>query len=424
MTSDSTIPVAVIGAGPYGLSVAAHLSARRIPFRIFGEPMGSWRHNMPQGMFLKSEGHASSLSDSEAIDTLAHFSARNRIPYRDFGLPVPIDVFIEYGIDFQRRHAPQVEQTAVTGVRRSARGFELTLANGESVYCSQVVVAIGFAPFRHIPDMLSRISPEYLSHSADHHDLSRFAGKSVCVIGAGASATDVAAALDTAVAKTRLVSRSHRLEWVSRRTDAPHFEKLAMLDALGGGRFGQGYAFTQLPHLFRYLPGSTRARIVKTYLGPRGGWPVRDRVEALPNILGTEVLEAHQRDGGVSLILRRHDGHVRTIHADHAIAATGYKIDLRRIGALAPEIRKAVRTLVGAPELSSGFESSVPGLYFVGYAAVNSFGPLMRFVAGSHFAATRVTRAITGALAKPHRAPPMKSPSIPQAAALPAPERE
>ena len=49
--------VAIIGAGPYGLSLAAHLQGAAIPFRIFGSPMDSWRKLMPKGMLPKSDLH-------------------------------------------------------------------------------------------------------------------------------------------------------------------------------------------------------------------------------------------------------------------------------------------------------------------------------------------------------------------------------
>ena len=51
--------VVIIGAGPYGLSVAAHLRAHGVAFRIFGAPLDSWRNHMPVGMMLKSDGFAS-----------------------------------------------------------------------------------------------------------------------------------------------------------------------------------------------------------------------------------------------------------------------------------------------------------------------------------------------------------------------------
>src|SRR6201987_879233 len=95
--------VAIVGAGPYGLSLAAHLAAQNIAFRIFGPAMDTWRSAMPAGMYLKSEGFASSLSDPGKTFTLAHYSTANGIPYADTGLPVPLKVFNDYCVEFQRR---------------------------------------------------------------------------------------------------------------------------------------------------------------------------------------------------------------------------------------------------------------------------------------------------------------------------------
>jgi len=88
---------------------------------------------------------------------------------------------------------------------------------------------------------------------------------------------------------------------------------------------------------------------------------------------------------------------VKEIDTDHVIAATGYRADLGRLAFVAPELRHAVRTLGDAPVLSSGFESSAPGLYFVGNAAAVSFGPLMRFMFGADFAAKRVSKSLVRA---------------------------
>lgn len=66
--------VAIIGAGPYGLSIAAHLRAYGIPFRIFGAPLDSWRRHMPVGMMLKSDGFASSLSAPDDRERSPHIA--------------------------------------------------------------------------------------------------------------------------------------------------------------------------------------------------------------------------------------------------------------------------------------------------------------------------------------------------------------
>ena len=108
-SSTNSTDIAIIGAGPYGLSLAAHLKAQGQDFRIFGDPMVMWRNRMPKGMRLKSEGFASSLYDPGATFTLARYCADNDLPYADVGLPVRLETFTQYGLEFQRRFVAQVE---------------------------------------------------------------------------------------------------------------------------------------------------------------------------------------------------------------------------------------------------------------------------------------------------------------------------
>src|SRR6202021_3804892 len=95
------IEPAIIGAGPYGLSIAAHFRRRGITFRIFGKPMDSWVAHMPKGMMLKSDGFASNIYDPENRFTLKQFCADRNIPYADMGLPVTLDTFSKYGVAFR-----------------------------------------------------------------------------------------------------------------------------------------------------------------------------------------------------------------------------------------------------------------------------------------------------------------------------------
>jgi len=94
------------------------------------------------------------------------------------------------------------------------------------------------------------------------------------------------------------------------------------------------------------------------------------------------------------LRLRADDGSDREVITEHVITGTGYKVDLNRLQFLSPEIRRQIAVVAGSPVLSSTFESSVPGLYFVGLAAANTFGPLMRFAFGARFAAERISKAM------------------------------
>ena len=280
-------PVAIIGAGPYGLSIAAHLHARGVEFRIFGRPMHSWQTQMPAGMFLKSHGFASNLFDPQRRYTLKRFCSENALQYSDYGLPVSLETFIAYGLSFQKQFVPEVEDRAVVAVEQCPEGFLLRLDDGDTVAARRVIVAVGASYFRYVPESLSQLSPDFLSHSSDHHELSRFAGRDVSVLGAGASALDLVALLARCRRHTCGLSLAGlRSLGIQSMTPTDRFGVDGTLcadwvEATGAKRF-----YEHGPMLFRRLPAKYRVEIVSTTLGPAGGWPVRQCVEQMPLLLG------------------------------------------------------------------------------------------------------------------------------------------
>lgn len=383
--------IAIIGAGPYGLSLAAHLrnSGRRL--RIFGTPMHSWSHHMPRGMHLKSEGFASSLYDPEGIFTLEAYCAENAIPYADIGVPVAIETFIAYGQEFQRRWVPEVENVEITALEESGHDFVLTTSAGETVRARRVVVAAGIVRFAYLPPLLSTIPGALVSHSSQHSDLSGFKGRKVAVLGAGASAVDIAALLLEAGANVELVARRQTIQF----HDPPN-EPRPLLQRLMAPRSGLGTGWrsrmcTDIPLIFHAMPQALRVRAVERHLGPAPCWFVRDAVVGrMPMHLGATIAGVHPLDGKVRLEIRQSSGEAREFEVDHLIAATGYRAAVSRLAFIHESVRSRLRKTVEAPALDRHFESSVPGLYFVGAAAANSFGPLLRFAYGAKFAASRV----------------------------------
>src|SRR5262249_47312644 len=159
-----------VGAGPYGLSAAAHLDARGANVRVFGEPMFFWDQNMPQGMCLRSPWEASSLSDPGGALTIDAFQDATGIPVTR---PIPIARFIAYGRWFQARAVPNLDQRKVVEIRKDVTGFAVLLNDGEVVRCRRVVVAGGIGPFATSPRQFEGLPPDLASHSSDQRDLSR-----------------------------------------------------------------------------------------------------------------------------------------------------------------------------------------------------------------------------------------------------------
>jgi cation diffusion facilitator CzcD-associated flavoprotein CzcO len=396
------VDTAIIGAGPYGLSVAAHLAARGVTFRIFGGPMQTWLTQMPEGMRLKSEGFASTLYDPDASFSLATFCGQRGLPYADLGLPIPVETFASYGLEFQRRLVPSVEDKVVVSLDRSASSFALRLEDGEVVTARNVIVAAGISHFQNVPAVLAGLPEEFVTHSSAHHAFGQFRDREVTVIGGGSSAADVAAALSRAGASVQIVARKPVFPFHEPpgRLPRPLLESIRKpMTGLGPG--WRSLFCTRAPLLFHKLPQKLRLEVARRHLGPAAGWSVKEElVGHIPFHLGLRLEQAKLQDGRVQLELAATDGTARKLVADHVIAATGYKVNLHRLTFLSPEILEAIRSVENTPILSPAFESSVPGLFFVGAASTNSFGPLARFVYGAGFTARRLSKRLANSTAR------------------------
>jgi hypothetical protein len=393
--------VAVIGAGPYGLSVGAHLQAKGADFRIFGRPLQTWRTAMPRGMYLKSDGFASNLSAPQPGSTLADYCAEHELPYHPTDLPVPLETFVAYGMDFQRRHVPHLEQQDVTSVSQDGRRFVLTVADGEQLRAKRVVVAAGITHFAAMPEAFDGLPPTLVSHSSAHHDLSGFAGRKVTVLGAGASAVNLAVWLVRAGAESRLVARSPSVHFSS----PPVGGRRSLVTRLHkpGSGLGPGWrsrASCDAPDLFRFVPAKWRPEIVRRHLGPSSAWHLKEPFEASVRVYPSRsVQQVQATPDGVRMVLAGVHGEPSIeLDSDHVICATGYRADVERLGFLDPAIRSRLRTVGRTPVLSHAFESSVAGMHFLGLASATSFGPMMRFMYGDTFAARRITRSLAGSV--------------------------
>ena len=390
----AALDVAIIGAGPYGLSAGAHLRTLGLETRVFGPPMEVWRRHMPRGMLLKSDGFASNLSDPQSEFTLKNYCAQNKIPYDDTRIPVPVEVFIKYALAFQKEMVPELDERRVENVERVNGHFRLQIGERDSVTARRVVVAVGISHYASMPTVLSGLPPGRASHSADHHVGTAFKGKKVVVLGGGASATNTAVLMHEAGADVLLIARSNSLEFHTGPRDQPRslWQKLRNPSS-GLGPGWKSRFYTDLPDVFHRFPASHRVRIVDRHLGPASGWPMRDRfLGKISMLLGREVVAAQEAGAGVRLTLATRDGRTEEHETEHVIAATGYQPDLARLPFLDASLRDSIATVNHAPELSVNFESTLPGVYFTGLSAANSFGPMMRFAYGADFTARRLAR--------------------------------
>ena len=385
--------VSVIGAGPYGLAIAAHLKYFGVQVRIFGSPMHRWLRQMPDRMYLKSEGCASNLYDPAGSYTLDQFCKKTGDPYSEYGFPISRDLLARYAVSFQQTLVPDLENVLVSSVKKMPSGFELRLNNGESLETSKVIVSTGLDYMAYVPDEIARLPVELRSHSADHFDFSRFKDKKVVVIGGGQSGLETAAILREEGALVSLVVRKPSLSW----NPLPSTRHRTLYERLRSPRTRLGdardlWVYDNVPGFFHYLPMNLRLDKVASTLGPAGAWWLKERVIGLLPILSDHrVCSAEARGGRVSIQVSDQTGRCQDLVADHVIAATGYKFNLDHLPFLSEAIKAELRREEQSPRLSSNFEASIPGLYFSGLGSANSFGPVMRFLAGASYTARRIS---------------------------------
>ncbi|MGX2996318.1 NAD(P)-binding domain-containing protein [Streptomyces sp. JNUCC 64] len=386
----------VVGAGPYGLSIAAHAAAAGLNPRVFGRPMAAWRDHMPPGMFLKSEPWASHLSDPGRRHGLDAYCAERGLPARH-GVPLPVRTFAAYGLWFADRAVPGVDERTVRTVSSCPGGFEAVTEDGERVRARSVALAVGVLPFVDLPAPLAPLGPEHVTHSGHHADLTRFRDRDVTVIGAGQAALETAALLAEQGTRVRVLARAGSLDWNGlppawrrpwwQSARAPH-------SGLGCG--WRNWSYSELPGAFRRLPEATRARIAATALGPAGAWWLRERFEGAVEVLaGHETVRAAVTGGRVRLEVRGPSGAVEPLLTDHVIAATGFRATRERLRVLAPDLRDALLPCAdGSPAVGREFASSWPGLFLAGLVTASAFGPAMRFVYGASYTADRLVRGV------------------------------
>jgi cation diffusion facilitator CzcD-associated flavoprotein CzcO len=382
-----TYDAVVVGAGPYGLSTAAHLLGRGLRVAVFGRTLEMWRDHMPTGMLLRSHWWATNLSDPRQEHGFARFLTDSK---HDRAYPVPIATFIEYGLWFQQRAVPDVDETYVASIQRHGDRFLIALEDGREVESRAVVMAIGPRHYAHRPAPYNGLPAGLVSHSSDHRDFSPFKGRDVIVIGGGQSAIEYAALLHEAGAAVEVVSRRSIMwlrpdRWNTRST----LERILAPDASIAPGW-DNWVLDRMPYLFYRFPQERKDSYNAGYYSGATDW-LRNRVIGKVTLREGQTLATLEvADGQVAATLS--DG--ARVSAHHILLATGYKVDINTLTMMHPSLRAEIATDRAIPVLSHWFESSVPGLYFVGLTSLRAFGPLYRFVAGCGAAARRVASSV------------------------------
>ena len=379
------LDTAIIGAGPYGLSVAAHLRDRDA--RLFGDPMETWRTRMPPDMLLRSDWNETSFSALDNAGTIDRWAAVTGEPREE---PIPLQKFLRYADWFRSVFVGDADPGAIVAVERSSGGFRVTTNQGSEVEARTVVVAVGAVPFAYAPPPLSEAVGDGVRYATDLQDYGAYGSRRVVVVGGGQGGLESAALAARAGAEVEVVVRSQLHWFADREPHKPRGPIRRRLYRLAYPVVGYGppplNRLVLHPDLLAALPESLRRRLTSRVLRAGGSPWLRPALEGVRITGGVAVERIERRDGLIRLWLS--DGSAR--EADAVIVAAGFRFDLERLPVFAPEIRAAIGLHQGWPVLDRWFRSTEPNVLFVGFAAAHRFGPIVRFIPGTRFAAPRV----------------------------------
>jgi FAD-dependent urate hydroxylase len=361
----------VIGAGPYGLAVAAYAQRQGIDTVVLGEPMGFWRQHMPQGMFLRSG--ADWHLDATNVHTFEAYLAERGVDPADVD-PIPVDLFLEYAAWFQDIVGLEVRPDFATAVRHHGDAFEVDLEGGEQLSAATVVAAPGISHFTNTPHRaVAELPADRFTHTCFLTEVERARDARTLIIGGRQSAFEWAALLADAGMDAVHVAYRH---------DTPAFAAAdwhfvdPMIDQT-----------VAVPGWFRHLPAEQQDAVAQRF------W-AEGRLKLEPWLtprMPADVVHRHPHTE-VTRCVELPDGDIRAelstgevLLVDHVVLATGYRADINAV----PYLRDLpdLETVDGFPVLDDHMQTSEPGLFLTGFAATHDFGPFFGFVRASPAAA-------------------------------------
>lgn len=394
-----TREIVVIGAGPYGLSAAAHLQHAGVDPYVIGQSMLFWKKNMPGGMLLRSKSEASNIAAPQKHLSIA---AYEKTIGRRIADPLPVEDFIAYGEWFQKQVAPSLDTRQVQNVTCHGGTFELSLDDGETISAKSVVLALGIGLFFHRPEEFASIPRELAPHSSDLNDFSQFRGKRVAVIGKGQSALEYAALLHENQVEVQILTRAPELAFRPFAWRKHLFRKLTpgplrglSYRILPPTDLGDIYTARKMadPNLFRRQTPEVQEKLLKDCARPVGAYWLPSRLEGVAVRKGVSVASVARAGTGLKFTLN--DG--TTDQVDLVVLATGYRIDVSKYHILDSSLKQQIKKAPdGYPVLDTGLQTSVDGLYMAGVIGEKTLGPTLRFVTGTSNAGPRLAAAVTG----------------------------
>ena len=355
------LDVLIIGAGPYGISLAAHAVAKGLNYRLLGYPMDFWKNQMPQNMFIRTPHELVNFSDPKGKFTLQRFSEETGTKIES---PLLRTIFVEYANWFIQKTGVQFTPELVNNLKYNGKTYSVSTDKGNLFDAKNIVVATGIGHFKYVPEILKELPESLVSHTSGYTSFEQFKGKDIIVFGSGQSAWEAAALLYEEKANVELIYRRNEPSFIK-----PNKNQEQLLRFIGN-------IFYKFPSFLKkklWEIGSQTVPIAE-FLRPY----VQNKVIETS---GAIIDFVEEKNGKIKVSLS--NGTERIV--DHIITASGYKMDIVKLPFLDDNLKQRIAREEDnsyLPKLNKDFESNLNGLYFAGPLTSHSHGPTFRFILG------------------------------------------
>lgn len=365
------LDLVIIGAGPYGISIAAHAQANGLSYELLGYPMDFWKNTMPQDMFIRTPYEYIQFPDINDELTIERFREETGAELVN---PLPRPTFVRYAMWFAEKTGVKFTPELVKTLEVDVDVFHVTTETRQVISARNVVISTGIEHYKHLPDLYKNLPSHLVSHTSGYTHFDQFAGKSIAVIGSGQSAWEAAGLLHIAGAYVELIYRRESANYAGGPADEIALREL--------GDVFYNLTVEEKQEEWGQSPGSV-AHFLRSY------------VEGKVHENGSTQVVAAKATEDNRIALTLSSGETRVY--DHVLSASGFRIHVDKVPFLNEHARgNLVRDdgYEAFPKLSETFESSISGLYFSGPLSSHSHGPTFRFILGLKKTASTIIPAI------------------------------
>lgn len=364
--------VMIVGAGPYGISLAYELWSNNIDFVIAGKPFDLWLSHTLKDTAIRSDWNASEIFTKDNRFNLNNFIERHSPSHASKikEKRLPNDLFRAYLTDVLKNIPFPFYEQKLVHLEQAENRFICEMEDGRQIVAENVVLATGTGVHQYLPESIKSVSSANIHHSWDVETYESLANKKVLVLGRGQSAAEcVQHSLET-----------NNVTWVMRKPPVFYSEPINLPVPVFKLALHLSPCFYFMP---KKLKGALGGKFVETTITPD-----------MKHLFHSGKVKIYSNMDGDSLNIEKHSNQLYSPaineYFDHVICATGFRYHIRNLTFLSESIHQKLQSDKIALHVNYNFETKVSGLYVIGGMVEPVYGPAQRFLMGMRHSTVRL----------------------------------